>query len=54
MGEFLPQEYYSGSLCDVCYSLFREPKICKYFEEEMSNPEFIKYVSDGRKYYLDE
>lgn len=54
MGEYLPKKYVANSLCNACYTIFKEPKICRYFEREMHNPKFVDYVSEGRKYYLDE
>jgi len=54
MGEYLPKMFVSNSLCSACYSIFKAPENCRYFEKEMRNPKFVEYVSEGRKYYLDE
>lgn len=54
MGEYLPNKYIAGSLCNVCYDIFKEPEICRYLEREMNNQKFVKYISAGREYYLDE
>ena len=51
---WLPEQYMSGSVCDICYKLFRDERILGYLDDLREDREFTEKVAYGRLYYLNE
>ncbi len=51
---WLPKEYQAGSICDVCYRLFRDDRILGFLDDLRRDEQFTEKVAYGRVYYLDE
>lgn len=51
---WLPKEYVSGSICDICYRLFKDERILGFLDDLRSDNEFTEKVAYGRLYYLNE
>jgi len=53
--EWLPREYISDCVCDVCYKMFENDKILDFLAAlQKEDEEFRKRVAYGRLYYLKE
>lgn len=54
LGEYLPESYISGSICDICSILMSREKIIDFLYQLALNPTIRNLVSNARSLYLGE
>ena len=54
LGDYLPQEYVSTCICDICYKLMSDEVLLAALNERMRDKKLRQFVAYARLYYLKE
>jgi hypothetical protein len=54
LGQYLPEAYIQGSVCNACYSLMSREEIVQFLDHLAQDFEFRRRVAYARVYYLRE